>query len=430
LADTSGSPTTATVPRKKGLFYGWWIVISGIFLHFFSGGSFYYGFSVFFNPIRDTFQWNAADTTVAFTLRGLETGMFSPLVGVLADKIAPRKLMLAGWTVIGLGFILLSRINSLWAFYATFMLIALGMSFGTGLVMNTTIANWFSRKRSRALSLILLGPGFSGLLAPLMAISVGQIGWRQTLLVLGLTLWIIGIPLCLVFRDRPGNYGYLPDGDTAAASAGAAAKANNQDKPSYTAKEALKTRAFWLLSMSSLFQQMGTSAITVHIVAYLESINVPTAIAAIAVTGMTICSLIGRLGIGFLGDFTNKRYLIAASLALQTVGLFLFSLITANSLWLLAAFLLTYGPGFGGPIPLRPALQADYFGTKSYGSIMGLLTLTSVAGGLLSPVIAGRIFDVTGSYRLAWQIFTIVTIPSIPLILLAIPPRHPRTTQA
>jgi sugar phosphate permease len=425
LSDTPESPGAATaVTRKKGLFYGWWIVISGIFLHFFSGGSFYYGFSVFFNPIRDAFNWSAANTSVAFTLRGLETGVFSPLVGVLADKISPRKLMLAGWTVIGLGFVLLSRINSIWAFYGSFMLIALGMSFGTGLVMNTTIANWFSKKRSRALSLLLVGPGFSGLLAPLMAISVGEIGWRNTLVVLGCAMWVIGLPLTMVFRDRPGNYGYLPDGDTAVELKGPVAKSSSQNRTGYTAREALKTRAFWLLSMSSLFQQMGTSAITVHIVAYLESVNVPTAIAAIAVTGMTFCSLIGRLGIGFLGDFMNKRYLIAASLALQTVGLLLFSLITSNSLWLLGAFLLTYGPGFGGPIPLRPALQADYFGTKSYGSIMGLLTLTSVAGGLLSPIIAGWIFDVTGSYRLAWQIFTAVTIPSIPLMLLALPPRR------
>jgi len=417
--------STEVAVRKKGLFYGWWIVVSGIFLHFFSGGSFYYGFSVFFNPIRDAFGWNAADTSVAFTLRGLETGVFSPFVGVLADKVSPRKLMIAGWSVIGLGFIILSRINSLLAFYGSFMLIALGMSFGTGLVMNTTIANWFSRKRSRALSILLLGPGLSGLLAPVLAISVQQLGWRQTLVVLGIAMWAIGLPLSLMFRDRPAHYGYLPDGDSVVEGDGRVTAAAHPPT-GLTARAAFKTRAFWLLSLSSLFQQMGTSAVTVHIVAYLESVNVATAIAAVAVTGMTVCSLIGRFGFGFLGDFVNKRYLIALSLGLQTAGLFVLSFVTGESIWLLAVFLLTYGPGFGGPIPLRPALQADYFGTKSFGSIMGLLTLTSVVGGLASPVIAGRIFDVTGSYKLAWQIFTLVTLPAIPLMLLAKPPSPPQ----
>jgi sugar phosphate permease len=151
LSNRSGAEASLDNPKKKGLFYGWWIVISAALLRFTSGGAFYYGFSVFFNPIRETFGWNATDTSVAFTLRSIETGAFSPVVGILADKMAPRKLLIVGWTIISFGFILMSRINSIWTFYATFVLIAMGMSLGAGLVMNTTVANWFSKKRSRAL---------------------------------------------------------------------------------------------------------------------------------------------------------------------------------------------------------------------------------------------------------------------------------------
>jgi MFS transporter, OFA family, oxalate/formate antiporter len=172
--------------KKKGVFYGWWIAVSAAVLRFFSGGCFYYGFSVFFNPIRDTFGWSAADTSVAFTLRGVETGLFSPIVGSLADKISPRKLMVAGWIIIGFGFIVMSRINSIWTFYGSFVLVALGSSLGTGLVMNTTLANWFTKKRSRALAVGFIGPGASGLLAPILAYSLGEVGWRQTLLFMGL----------------------------------------------------------------------------------------------------------------------------------------------------------------------------------------------------------------------------------------------------
>jgi len=161
----------------------------------------------------------------------------------------------------------------------------------------------------------------------------------------------------------------------------------------------------------------------VHIVPYLESVEVPTTIAATAVTGMTLCSLIGRLGFGFLGDFTNKTYLIAIAFTLQAIGVFIFSFIEVDRVWLVVPFLLTYGPGYAGPIPLRPALLADYFGMRSFGTIFGWVALISMLGGIVSPVIAGWIFDTMGSYRLAWQLFALVTLPAIPLMLLAKPPR-------
>jgi len=399
-------------------------------LHFFSGGSFYYGFSVFFNPIRDTFHWTAAQTSLAFTLRGLETGVFGPITGFMVDKVGPRKLMVAGWSVIGLGFLLMSRINSLLSFYGTFLVVAAGMSFGSGVVMNAAIVNWFTRKRSRAMAISFIGPGVCGLLAPLLALLIGWIGWRDTLTAMGIALLIIGVPLSLLFRHRPEQYGYLPDGEIAKPIPATMSRVKEDQNSGalsmgFTAREALRTRAFWMLSLAFFFQQMGTSAVTVHIVAYLESVNIPTSIAAFMVTGMTLCSLIGRIGFGFIGDFINKRYLIALSFMLQTIGLFLFSLITADRMWLLILFLLTFGPGFGAPIPLRPALQADYFGTKNFGTIMGLMIVISTIGGLISPVLAGHIFDITSSYHLAWQIFTVVTLPSIPLILLARPPGIP-----
>ena len=161
----------------------------------------------------------------------------------------------------------------------------------------------------------------------------------------------------------------------------------------------------------------------VHIVPYLESVDVPRTIAALAVTGMTVCSLIGRLGFGFLGDYFSKRYLITIAMGLQTVGIAVFSLITVDKIWFLAVFLLTYGPGYGGPIPVRPALQGDYFGTRSFGTIIGVMSAVAMLAGLFSPIFAGWIFDTLGSYRMAWQIFALSTLPAVPLMLLATPPK-------
>ena len=404
-------------------------------MNIFAGGTFIYGFTVFFNPIRSTFGWSAAVTSIAFTLQRFEAGILEAVAGFLVDKVGPRKLMLSGWSVVGLGFLLMSRINSLWAFYGSFLVIATGMSFATFIVIFATVANWFTRKRSRAMTIVVTGFGISGTLVPLLALAIGEFGWRETLIIMGITAWVIGIPLSSLMRHKPSQYGYLPDGDspktanepkgvTNLRSAGDIAEQESGPSASdYTVKAALKTRAFWLLSVAFFFQFIGASAVMVHIVPYLESVEIPTTIAATTVTGITVCSLIGRLGFGFIGDFANKRHLITIGIALQTVGIFILTFVHMDSLWLIVLFLLTYAPGFGATIPLRFALQADYFGTENLGAIMGAMALVGMVGGLASPIIAGWLFDFTGSYHLAWQLFALVSIPAIPIMLLAKSPR-------
>lgn len=421
--------------RKGKIFYGWWIVGAAAILNIFAGGTFIYGFTIFFNPIRNTFGWSAAVTSVAFTLQRFESGVFEALAGFLVDKMGPRKLMLGGWSVVGLGFWLMSRINSLWEFYGSFLLIATGMSFAVFIVIFATIANWFDKKRSRAITLVVAGFGISGMLVPLVALAVGNFGWRETLIIMAITAWLIGIPLSLLMRHKPTQYGYLPDGETPETASEAKTVTNlrsagdtvNREQGSstsdYTVKAALKTRAFWLLSIAFLFQFIAVSAVMVHIVPYLESVEIPTTIAATTVTGITICSLIGRLGFGLIGDFANKRYLITTGLVLQTIGIFILTFVHMDSIWLIVPFLLTYAPGFGATIPLRFALQADYFGTENLGAIMGAMALVGMVGGLASPIVAGWIFDFTGSYNLAWQLFALISIPAIPMMLLAKPPR-------
>jgi MFS family permease len=420
---------------KKGkVFYGWWMVFASAALNVLAGGSFFYGFTVFFNPIRETFNWSATVTSVAFTFQRLESGLLGPVAGFLVDRAGPRKLMLAGWSAVGLGFILMSRMNGLWSFYGTFLLISTGLSFGSFIVVNTAIALWFNKKRSRALTITYVGYGVSGLLVPLIALAIQEYDWRETLFWLGVILWVAGILCALLFRHRPEHFGLLPDGEIKAEDrsgvplpSSGGRNTIHSDSSGLTAREALKTPAFWLLGLVFLFQHLATSAVTVHIVPFLESVGISRTVGALVVTGVTLCSLIGRLGFGFLGDFTNKRYLIAISLTLQAVGLFVFAFIQANTVWLIILFLLTYGPGYGGPIPLRPALQADYFGTRSYGTIMGLMSTVSMAGGLFSPVLAGWIYDATQSYQIAWLLFGATTLPAILLILLT---RQPKASQA
>lgn len=419
--------------KVKKIFYGWWIVLAAAFMSILGGGTFFYGFTVFFNPIRFTFGWTAAATSLAYTLRNLESGFLTPVVGLLADKTNPRKLLLIGWVIAGLGFLLMSRIDSLWAFYGSFLTIAVGFSFGTFIVLNTVVAKWFNKNRSRAFTLIGVGYGLSGVLAPLMQLSINNFGWRTSLVIVGAAIWIIGIPLCFVIRDRPSRYGYLPDGGTTTVlslhketldSLPETVRATRARDPSttglgLTVRATLRTSTFWLLSLAYLFQHMATSALMVHIVPYLESEGFSSGIAAVTITGLTLATLIGRLGFGFIGDVKNKRHLMAIALLLQAIGMFIFSYVGVVGIGFVILSILVYSTGFGGTIPLVPAIQADYFGTKNFGAIMGFMSLASLAGSLISPVLAGWFFDSTGSYHLVWQLLALTTLPAIPLVLAA-----------
>ncbi len=423
------------MPRKrsKKIFYGWWMIIAFVILNVFSGGTFVYGFTAFFNPMRQTFGWTAAMTSVAFVFQRVEQGILSPIVGFLVDKVGPRKMLLYGWGILGLGFLLMSHMNSLWSYYGSFLVMATGFGFGSFLVMSTVAAHWFIKKRSRAITMIYVGLGLSGILVPLVNWFIIQFGWRESAVFIALILWVIGIPLSSLVRHKPAPYGYLPDGETVTAADVTGASVNSSghmlrdDSVStaadFTAREAMRTPAFWYLAVANFFVHLAPNAVTVHIIPYLESVRFSTEVAATVVMAMTLCSLIGRLGFGFLGDFVSKRHLLAVAILLEVIGVYIYSFIDVDKMWLVILSLPLYTIGYGGALPLKPALQADYYGVKYFGTIMGLMSSISLVGGMFSPVLAGWLFDVTGTYRLAWRILALVTLPAIPLALLAKPPK-------
>ena len=422
---------------KKGVFYGWWVVLASAVVSFYGGGTFFYGFTAFFNPIRNTFGWTSAQTSLAFTLQRLEGGIAAPLVGFLFDKLGPRRLMLFGCAVAGLGFIVISRIDSLWALYGAFVVASIGFSFSTGGVGMASVANWFIKKRGRALGLLMAGFGASGVIAPILVWLISQYGWRTSLVIIGIGMWLVGIPASMFVRHKPEQYGYMPDGEIAKPSSDQEGTNNKQDNSSslqetqlaserasaevaYTARQALRTRAFWAVSLAYSLSHMTTSAVMVHEMPYLESVGVSREMAGLVVTFITLFSLLGRIGFAWLADTYDKRYILAVTFALQAIGTFIFAYVRDMSL--LIPFLVAYAPGYGGAIPVRPALQGEYFGRLAFGTIQGLFMAITTIGGLLGPILAGWIFDSTGSYYSAWVIFASTTVLAVPLTLAATRP--------
>jgi MFS family permease len=383
------------------IFYGWWIVLACFFIGLYVGGVVFYGFTAFFDPIREEFGWSYTQISFAVSLRGLEMGLMAPLVGFLVDRFGSRKLILYGTFTVGLGLIFLSLTRSLGVFYGAFLLVAFGAGGCTVVVPMSTVANWFHKKVSIAMGVMASGIGFSGFLVPLIVWLIDGYGWRTTLVILGLGMWIMGIPLALVIRDRPEQYGCLPDGES---SPDPIPKLKIKDKGVEIGfKEALKKRSFLNLCAVEAIRMITVAAIIIHVMPYLGSEGIPRHTAGMVAGAIPLFSIIGRFGFGWLGDIFDKKYVLVWALFLMGLGMLAFCYVRVTGVILL--FLLLFAPGYGGGMVIRGAILREYFGRDSFGKMFGILMGFGSIGGIIGPTLAGWSFDTLGSYSTIWFVF-------------------------
>jgi len=407
---------------KDGVFYGWWIVLAGSISQAYTSGTFWQGFGAFFDPIIEQFGWSRALTAGAMSLQRTESGAISPFVGWFIDKFGPRNVMLFGTFLTALGFILLSRIQELWQFYAAFLVLTLGLSFGTFLIVTTAVANWFVENRSKALSFTMAGSGLGGVLVPVVIWLIATTDWRTGLVVVGIGCLLVGIPVSFVMRSRPEDYGMLPDGmllpeggsERAQTSDSTPRRSALSSEVTMTTMQALKSRVFWQLAIAMGVSGMVMSA-SIHQIPAISSFGMSREIAGIAILGVSMFSVAGRLGSGYFGDRLDKRHVIAVALLFQFVGTIVFAF--SSEIWHLAIFVILWGFGFGASIPVRFALIADLFGRRHYGSIMGTLMTTSAVFGVIAPVLVGWLADIRENYREPFVLMAFSVVIAIPMIL-------------
>lgn len=392
----------------RKVFYGWWVVFACFLIAFYVGGIIY-GFTAFFEPIAKETGWSYTQISIAASLRGLEMGIFAPIMGFLVDRFGPRKLIFCGTLTTGFGFILLSQTNSLTMFYGAFVLLALGVSACAGTVLTTAVANWFRRNMGKALGIMACGFGAGGILIPLIVRLIDIYQWRTTLIILGLGMWLLGIPLSFLVRNRPEQYGYLPGGEL---SVKQVSTPESQDKE-VGFKEALKSRDFWHLSIAEALRMMIAMTVITHVMPYLSSLDISRARAAFVATSIPLLSIIGRLGFGWLGDIFDKRYVMAGAYSLVGVGILAFS--HAQTTWFIFLFLIFFPLSWGAMV-LRGAIMREYFGMAFFGKIFGIMMGIATVGGVMGPFLAGWTYDTFGSYHPIWLVFAGITV--IPVILM------------
>jgi len=401
----------------KGVFYGWWIVLASFFIAFYVAGNVFYGFTAFFEPIVEEYGWSYTQVSIASSLRGLEMGILAPLIGFFVDRFGSRKLAIFGVITTGFGLILLSLTNSLVIFYSACLLLALGAGGCTGLVLYAAVANWFRKKVGKALGIVSCGFGASGVLIPLIVWLIDVYDWQTALVIIGLGMWALGIPLSLIIRDKPEQYGYLPDGEVVAEPIPNPEAQEPEVEVSF--QEMLKGKSLWLISLAEATRFIILSAVVIHVMPYLSSIGISRTNAALVATAIPLLSLVGRFVAGWLGDIYNKKYLMAGTYCLIGMGMLAFSYAQAG--WAILLFLALFSSGTGGNATLRAAIVREYFGVASFGKVLGIIMGASAIGGIIGPALAGWAFDTTGSYHLIWLAFSGLAIVSIATILMVKP---------
>jgi sugar phosphate permease len=417
--------------RPRGhVFYGWWIVAAAGGVQWLAGVLWMQSYGAYMVFLLDEFGWSKALVAGAFALTRIESGILGPLQGWLVDRFGPRLILTIGTVMFGIGFMLFSLVDSLVTFYLCFVLIALGSSLGGFATLMVSIVGWFNRHRAKAVAMSQLGFSIGGLSVPMVVFLLQTYGWRTTAFLSGVLVIVIGLPLVQLIRHRPEDYGELPDGEPPVAravdEAGSEAEPLTRD---FTAREAMRTPAFWLISLGHALALLTVSAVMVHLIAHLtESLDYSVAEAGGVVALLTGFMMLGQLSGGYLGDRFNKRLICAACMVAHAVGLLLVTFAGSFSepLLLVLAFTVLHGLAWGTRGPLMVALRADYFGPSSFGTIMGFSSLIVMLGMSGGPVFAGLMADIYGNYEIGLAILAGLSLLGSFAFLAATPPR-PRT---
>ncbi|MBI4282189.1 MAG: MFS transporter [Chloroflexi bacterium] len=421
---------------KPRIFYGWWIVTGGIVKQAYTSMTYSYGLSVFYKVLIDQFGWSRASLAGAVSLSRLEAGLLGGVEGFLVDRYGPRPVAFLGVILVAAGFILLSRIDSLFEFYLIFLIVAAGEGLSGGIPLDTTVVNWFIRRRGTAFGLLRTAISVAAAGVVLVSWFTYQYGWRAGFVAAGIGALVVGIPFALVLKRRPEYYGLLPDGDTRVTRANPGTVAiegsGGSSSPLEVAAidedigmrvtEALKTWAFWALSAGFAIRLAATSAVTLHAIPLVEDMGYSPATAAAVLGSIGMVSLIGRLGGGILNDIIGTKALAVGSAC--TLAFSFLIIAQAHSLWQVWLFVAIYAPSYGASAATMPAIKGDYFGRRNFGTIMGLAGILQTGGSMFGPVFAGYVYDVTKSYRLAFLVIAGVLLIAAALFMSLGRPRY------
>ena len=379
----------------KKIYYGWYIALSGTITSFISLAVLQIGHGAFINDIYEELSWSMTAISTGFSIRVLGAGILSPLGGYLIDKFGPRITCITGTTLTFIGLILFSIMTQLWVFYLSSIIIAIGMSIGSHNAITASIMHWFDKKRGFAYSFSATGRalGYIGIVP--ITILLSNYGWRDTSLYASYFFFIVSLPASFVIKPNPDLENKL--------------QINTKDEKrisdnEYGITDALKTPAFWFLAFAQLIYSFGNQMNLVHQQPALKSIGYSLSAVALIVTIFGGIQVFGRLGSGWIGDRIGRSFLLMISFLLMGVGWIGLLFATPGVIFFITLYLLFYTAGQSAHTATDQTVVADFFGITRFATIKGSMQLIALVGGITGPIMAGRIYDIYGSYDIAFII--------------------------
>lgn len=370
--------------------------------------------------LQEEFGWSMSVLSLAFAITRLESGLLGPIQGWLVDKYGPRLIAIVGTLIFSIGFLYFGFVNSIPSYFVAFVLIALGSSLGGFATLMVSIVSWFEKHRAKAIAWSQLGFSLGGLCVPLVAFGLETLGWRSMAFLSGGAILIIGLPLVSLIRHSPAEYGEKPDGLTTSGHIVEDESPAEQNR-SFSWQEAMREPSFWLISVGHALSLLTVSSMLAHLIPHLvRGMNYSLIEAGYAFALMTGVQMVGLILGGILGDRYNKRFICVLCMVGHCVGLFCVTFAT-NVTWVIA-FAVFHGLAWGIRGPLMVALRADYFGPKSFGTIMGVSSLIVMIGMTIGPIACGLLFDQFGNYQLAFTIMALCSLSGSLCFWFAKPP--------
>ncbi|MBI4283219.1 MAG: MFS transporter [Chloroflexi bacterium] len=423
--------------KKPRYFYGWSIVGAAFLAHLSYAEQYSTMLGFFFKPFQNEFGWSRTALSIVHSIARVVEAVVAPIVGPLIDRYGPRVLMPIGAIIVGLAMLGVTQITAIWQFYLLRGIIsAIGFTIMGSLVTDVTINNWFIRKRGRAIGISRVGTNLSNvIMTPVTVFVLAASGWRTMFVVFAIITWLfVVIPSAILMRRRPEDMGLYPDGiDPGTAKtqssreepASSVTESPSPLEPVWSRREVLVNGTFWLLAAAIAIAQFAYQGINISIVPYIQDLGYGDATLATVMTFRAIIASIALLFMGFVAEHADRTMVRVVPFVIEGVGAFLFLLAGQQPVFLWLA-ISVYAFGFSGVTVLQEVIYANYYGRLSLGMVrsLGYLLSSGVSG--LGPIAFNAVFDILGSYRLAFMAVIGLFVVAAVLIGIALPPKPHR----
>jgi sugar phosphate permease len=411
-----------TLSGRPKVFYGWWLLAGSVVAMALGSGVSFWSFGLYISPLEEEFGWSRAEVSLGFSVSLAISGLTGPFIGRWIDASGPRVAIVVGATLTAATYILLATTSELWQWYAYNSINAVFRQMMFFIPFQALISRWFDRRRGFALG--ILGTGFSlggFVVVPLMRLVIDQVGWNGSFIISGIAIVAVFVPIgLLLVRDSPADVGAVPDGEPP-----------TKDEPyqarvltGLTLGRALSTPLFWVLAFAMMLFFYGLFGWLVHMVPFYESVGISRGVAAALVSVAAGFGIITRLAFGLLADRIRRFETVAMGmLAFLMAGMT--ALILDSGTAGIAVFIVFWVVGSGGGPLLEPLLLTRAFGLAHFGAILGAFIVVETIGFIISPALAGVIFDSTGSYDWVLVMFLGAFAASFALFYLAARLPHP-----